>query len=180
MPTPIDPKTVGQFRARQQAEVERLRRSFRLFAKRCAIVLALFAFFCLTYFAANRIRLTHYTMNLSHSDDIESASEILAEHAATSHSAREKLKSVMLRLRDGWPGFVPDGYHPFKYTPAHSLDSIYWTVAAAAAKSDASGRAALLKLLDETRPQLSNKDSWKGFKYAFDQHELKYDYPEPR
>lgn len=180
MPVPVDPKTLDQFRAKQRAEVERLRRSFRLFAKRCGIVLAVITFVLFSFFAANRYRLTHYPTSLSHKSSIYRACEILAGQAASSSASRERLKAVMLKLRDGWPGFIADGYYPYRYAPEHLLSSVYWMVAGNAARADAQGKAELLKLLDETRPLPPNKEAWGGFKNAVDEHGLKFDYPELR
>lgn len=86
----------------------------------------------------------------------------------------------MLKLRDGWPGFIVDDYHPYQYAPEHLLSSVYWMVAANAARADVQGKADLLRLLDETRPLSSNKEAWGDFKDSIDKHGLKYDYPAPR
>jgi hypothetical protein len=179
MPAPLDPRSEEQSRAWRRSDVERLHKSFRRFAKGCVIAAATVMIVLIAAFAGRRYYITHFPTSLTNENPLREACEILAAQAASSPDSRDRLKTVMLKLRDGWPGLRASNYYPFQFTPDMVLWHAYSNVAKNAAAADLEGRADLLKLLDETRPDLSKKDKWESFKRAFEIHGLKFDYAAP-
>ena len=97
-------------------------------------------------------------LEMKHKDDIHAASLKLLRDVVTEsrHSADSfvLLRQTMIRLRDGWPGFVSDGNYPYPYKSQDLLGSLYWEVA-----KEASGlpegelRETLVLLLKSSAPE---------------------------
>ena len=87
----------------------------------------------------------------------------------------------MIKLRDGWPGFETEEYHPFRYDSRNLLDSIYWDIAKAIPKcTNNACKEKLLRLLRETAPTNLEGKQGGGYKYAIQKNGLVKYFPKLR
>ncbi|MCZ6834380.1 MAG: hypothetical protein O7G85_01265 [Planctomycetota bacterium] len=140
--------------------------------------------------AQDELRLIDDPVSLSHEKDIRDASIILIKIALssddTSSEVREKLKAMMLKLRDGWEGFVPRdaGNASIEASPEDVLAHFYWEIAwhikqddwdigRRVTKNDVASEKAMVRLLDEMRPE-PNTFLWDSYEYALQRHDLEH------
>ncbi|MCZ6834381.1 MAG: hypothetical protein O7G85_01270 [Planctomycetota bacterium] len=153
-----------------------------LFATKKSLILWAFAlfvslamFYGLLFYVSVRDehRLTADPLSLSSMTDIRKASVILIETALSgdesSSEAREKLKAMMLKLRDGWIGIIDDSRGPNPYrgknTAQRVLGTLHWEFAKRVTQDDVTNREEMLMLLHEMRP-VPETDEWGGYRYA--------------
>lgn len=126
--------------------------------------------------AWQRHRLISDPLSLSHEYDIQKASEILIKSALSEESPSEsiqKLKAIVIKLRDGWDGFEVDRYSPYEFTSQHLLGIIiYWKIAQSVTQDEVANKEEILNLLHETRPESENGLLWDSYVYALQNHGL--------
>lgn len=74
--------------------------------------------------------------------------------------ALAELQAIMVKLRDGWPGFSPstEGYRVYVGTPRGTLARTYLGVCYQAAKAPDSRRCELLQVLCAAKPKPDDKE----------------------
>lgn len=125
----------------------------------------------------HREKLTADPTELSHENDIRKASEALLREVSSPTSRQRseaivQLERVMIKLRDGWPGFVVDQYYPHDYTAHSLLGELYWSVAKVAAADPRAVDRDLSAMLNRTRPTVESGQLWQSFDYALSMHPI--------
>lgn len=125
--------------------------------------------------AWQRHRLIADPLSLSHEYDIQKASQILIKLALSEESPSEsiqKLKAIIIKLRDGWDGFVVDRYSPIEFTSQDLLRNvIYWDISNSIAQAKVVNKENILILLHLVRPW-PGTDLWASYRYALQIHGL--------
>jgi len=84
----------------------------------------------------------------------------------------EQLEALMKKLRDGWDGFVKDGYSPIDYGPRNLLSTIYWDLAHVATSERSPNRYELMTILHQTRPLSEDDPWWKDYEHTLKRYGL--------
>lgn len=116
-------------------------------------------------------------LSLSHEDQILDACTALLDDVTSDSSdsvaSHKQLKMAMVKLRDGWPGFVCDNYYPYTFDSRNLLASVYWAVAKEISASESSQRkTSLYELLADSAPTDRESDLFKSYMHVIEEHDL--------